>query len=176
MGPENTPATTTDVVKRVPITAVHPTTGELLELEVLELPELADALEEVDEAYGRLADYKRNVTEELARRADALGGRKLDASGIVFEVNAPTEDLYDPADLRRELAPLIEEGVLDAAILDVLIRRPPPKPQPPAVNRAKVKALYGHADRRVGAALARARRRVNARRTVKVLARVEVEQ
>lgn len=172
---ENTPAVVEDRL-------VSPVTGTVVALSA-PAPDLLAALDELAEVLERAGEYRRALELELVRRVDVETGgtgRTALIDGCKLEVNAPTEDVYSVEDLERELGALAdeleaagdEEGATRARrALEAAIKRPPPKPQDPAVDKRKVNALKASDDRRLLAALAAARRRQSTRRSVKVLGR-----
>jgi len=150
---------------------VVPGTEEVIALRDASALELADLLEDLDELKARAGDARAAVVGELARRADARGARTVSIGGIDYAVNAPTSEAYDRRRLEEELAPLVEDGTLDAAILTEVIRHPPRPPAPePEVDLRVVNRLKKSDDKRVLAALAAARTVSPNRRTVKIKA------
>lgn len=150
---------------------VHPATGETLELTNLAGTDLAQLLDDASAMYDLLMDFKADVIAEVCRRADMTGQRTIELNGVKFEVNAPTEDHYEPEAVRIELGKLVAEGVIDQAMIDALIVQPTPKPPAERVDKRRLNAILKTDDRRVLGALALARTRAVNRRTVKVLAR-----
>lgn len=158
---------------RILVATSHPATGEVLDL-LAPAPDLLDALEDVRRLADALGDYRRAIELELVRRIDARGKRKTEVDGCVLETNPPTEDEYDPADVRRELEPLVAAGVVDRELLEsIVVQPPPPEPVPPPerVDKRVVNALKSSDNRELLAALARARRRKTNDRKLKVLGR-----
>lgn len=151
--------------------SVHPATGEVLALGALDGADLGAVVDEMEDLAGRVADYKRELVAEVARRADQANARKVDLGGYVFEVNAPTENTYDVGDVLAELQPFVGAGVITPAVLEDVIRRPPPKPSPPAVDLRKINTLWKSDNAELLAALARARRRAPTRRTARIVSR-----
>jgi hypothetical protein len=150
---------------------VNADTGELVPLAEARANELADVIDRLDREREELAGFRDLIVRELARRADARGSRTVEVDGVTYEVNAPTEERYSPDVLRAELEPLVDAGIVDAALLDELIVTPPPKPQPTRVDRRRVATLKRSTEPRLLAALARARTIVGTKRTVKVIDR-----
>ena len=150
---------------------MHPATGEVLDLAHLDGGDLGAVVDELADLAGRVDDCKRELVAEVARRADQANARKVDLGGYVFEVNAPTSDAYDVGDVLAELQPFVGAGVITAAVLEDVIRRPPPKPSPPAVDLRKINTLWKSDNAELLAALARARRRAPTRRTARIVSR-----
>lgn len=151
---------------------VQPITGEAIELADWRADRLAGELEDVDDLRYRVNAYRDAIVAELARRADARGARKVRVDGVEYEVNAPTEEAYDPGRLMAALAPLVADGTIDQELVDALVVTPPPKRPAPRVDRRRVNTLKRSTNRRLLAALAAARVVAPARRTVKIIGRV----
>jgi hypothetical protein len=152
---------------------VHPTTGEVLDL-AAPAADLLDVADDLELLATRIRHARRALELELVRRIDARGKRKAEVDGCILETNPPTEDLYDVADVRRELEPLVEAGTVPRETLDALIVQPPPPDPvaPPAkVDRRVVNSLKSSDNRELLAALGRARRRRDLDRKLKVLGR-----
>lgn len=148
---------------------VHPATGETVVASELKGSDLAQLLEDSSTLYDMLRQFKASIVTEVARRADMRGERKTELDGIVFEVNAPTEDQYEVEDLRATLQPLVDSSVIDQQLLDALIVMPTPKPPSPRVDRRRLKSLMASDNRELLAALAQARTRVVNQRTAKIV-------
>lgn len=151
---------------------VNAATGEVLDLSGESADELAGSLNELDQLVGALRDTRGAIVDELARRLDARGTRKAIIDGVELETNAPSEEHYDPDELRRRLDPLVATGVIDQALVDSLIVTPAPKLPEPRVDRRRVNTLKRSTDRRLLAALSAARTVKPTTRTVKVLGRL----
>jgi hypothetical protein len=152
-------------------TAIVPATGEVVELAERSPDELATMIDQAGDLLDAVHQFRQAVVDEVARRADARGKRTVELDGVTFEVNAPTEDVYDVGLLEAALAPLIADETIAAELVAELVVTPDPKPQPPRVDRRRVNALLKSDDRRLLAALAKARRRVPTKRTAKVTGR-----
>lgn len=162
-----------DAARKMLGAAVHPVTGELLDLRGSSAVVLADALEELGRHYDALADFKAAIVGEVCRRADKMNARTVELDGVKWEVNAPTADTYNLGELLAALRPFTEgdDPTLDPSILDTVVRRPPPKPPSPEVDKRELGKLWKSDDRELLAALARVRQRGAPKRTAKVLAR-----
>lgn len=151
---------------------IHPTTGEVLDLRGASPAELTIGLENLDELLGRLADFRRALELELVRRVDATGRRTATVGGVKLEVNAPMVEAYEVRDVEAEVRPLVEAGTVANETLEALVIYPPRPPlPPPRVDRRVLNSLKASDNDELVRALARARRRTSARRTVKVLER-----
>ncbi len=150
---------------------IHPATGEAFFLADLDGADLGAVVDELADLAGRVDDCKRELVAEVSRRADQSNARKVELGGYVFEVNAPTADTYDVGDVLAELEPFIGAGVITAAVLEDVIRRPPPKPSPPAVDLRRINTLWKSDNAELLAALARARRRAPTLRTARIVSR-----
>lgn len=154
-----------------PVVAVHPLTGEALDVRSLDGAGLADAIEDVNNLYGILATFKRTIVDEVARRADEVAERKTMIDGVTFEVNAPTTDEYELENLRAVLDPLVAEGKIPQATVDAIIVRQEPKAPPPKIDKRKINAFLKGEDRTLLAALAQARTRAVNTRTARIISR-----
>lgn len=151
---------------------VNPKTGELLVLADVKPEDLDAAVSEAGRMIGQLVEFKQAVVEELARRADARGSRKVTLAGITYEVNSPTVDDFDMEGLRASITTLIEQGEVEQELLDSLIVRPPQPPRPPErVDKRNAATLMRSDNPLILTALAAARRRVPQKRTYKVIKR-----
>lgn len=150
---------------------VRAATGELFDLGAAPADALADTLEDLDTLRRDATTARDAIVAELARRADQHGRRTLELDGVRLEVNAPTEDRYEVDALRAALEPLVADGTIAEALLDELVVTPPPKQDPPRVDRRRIAALAKSDNRRLLSAIASARLRVPTKRTVKVLGR-----
>jgi len=150
---------------------IHPFTGEVLDLVELGAAELDELLGQAADAHHRLGEFETAIRDELAARADELGRRKVELGGVEYEVNAPTEDVYTVENVREELEPLVERGVVPAAVLRELVVYPPPSRPAARVDRRRVALLLKSTNAELVAALERARRRRNTTRTVKIIRR-----
>ncbi len=159
----------TDVT--LPRATVSPITGEVLELETARPAQIVDALDAIADLLDRISEHKAELVEELARRADRRGERKTELGGYTVEVNPPTEDHYSVRELREALAPFVEKGTIDQALVYRLIRHPPPTPKPPAVAKRELDKLWKSDDRELLAALAGVRQRAKTKRTAKIIGR-----
>jgi hypothetical protein len=151
------------------VVAVHPATGELVNLTAADPADLAIGLEGASDLLDDLYAFRQAIVDELARRADARGRRTVTLGPIDVEVNAPTVDDYSVERLEAELEPLVDAGILDRELVDELIVQPPRPPAPPAkVDKRRVNALLKSDDRRILGALAAARTRRTQKRTAKI--------
>lgn len=150
--------------------ALNPMTGALFELAPATPEELADEVDWVKAKVAELADYRQQITDELAKRADRKNARKLKLTdGREVEVNAPTEDEWAVDEVRAALRRLIDAEVLDAEVLDTIVVYPTPsKPPPPRVHKVELKKLLGNPD--VAAELTPIRRTLDVKRTASVKA------
>lgn len=153
-------STTTDIIP-------HPITGEALELTEMGGDQLAGHLAEISGLYDGLRAYKAAIVAEIARRADATGSRKISLQGVTFEVNAPTEDQWEPDTLAECLRPLVESGHISADMIDNLIVTKTTTST--RVDRRRIKAVQATDDRKLLAAINDARVRVVNTRTAKII-------
>lgn len=152
-----------------PMTLVHPTTGEALNLAELDGAQLAELHLALDDFRERLGDARAQLVAEVARRADARGSRTVSLGGSTWTVNAPTDETYDVRTLRAGLDELVADGLVDPELVDELITTPPPKPEPPRVDRRRIATLKRSAEPRVLAVIAAARSIAPARRTARLV-------
>ena len=93
--------------------AIHPVTGEALELSTATTDVLAEAIEACDTVAGRARDTKRELGNEVLARMDAeakwtarVGGYKLTGASPAPKVE------YDAAALAAALDDLVQKGVI----------------------------------------------------------------
>lgn len=135
----------------------NPATGEVIDLDNADSVELAQALAELAFLLTDVDLFRHSLVDELARRLDRENRRSAELGPFKVETNPPTEEVYTPDSVRRELGPLVEEGLLAPEVLHRLITLPTPRPPSPRVDKREVGKLKRSDDRRILAALARAR-------------------
>lgn len=150
---------------------VHPATSETINPRELNGNDLAQLLEDVRTMSAMVYEFRDALVAEVCRRADMTGQRTIELHGCKFEVNAPTEDVYEPEHVRAQLEPLVESGVIDQSMIDHLIVRPEPKPPAERVDKRRLNAILKTDDRELLHALSLARVRVVNRRTAKLIER-----
>ena len=100
---------------------VHPTTGEILELEALEPDRLADALLALRDVETRARDWRKRVEAELRQRMPPE--RALWCVGdYEVRVGYRNESEWDADELERVVRALIDAGVVDPREVTELIR------------------------------------------------------
>jgi hypothetical protein len=150
-----------------PRSALHPVTGEVLDLEHAQPAELAafrDALSDLK----RLIDSTLvDVDAELARHLDPANARSSRFGDWTVEIDAPLETVWDAAELGLVLEALVQADRItrkaaEAALEPVVTHKP---------RYRELKKLLEHADAEVRAAVElcrstnpRRRRRVTVRR------------
>lgn len=146
---------------------MHPASGELVDLDA-PTTDLAAGLEALDDLIDGLGDFRQVVVEEVTRRMDAYNSRTEHVGQYVLETNAPVTETYPLRQLRKALEGLVEANVLEAGVIDRVIKQPPPQPQDPKVDKRELNKLKGHGNPRVAAALGAVRERHPQRRTLKI--------
>jgi hypothetical protein len=150
---------------------IHPATGEAVDLAGAAPAELGRTLDELAVLTDALREFRRDVELELVRRIDATGRRTAELGGYKLETNAPVEETYSVEDVERELRPLVDRGIVPRETLEALVVYPKPKPPEPRVDKRVLNSLKLSDNAELVRALGAARRRTNARRTLKIVTR-----
>jgi hypothetical protein len=90
---------------------VIPGTGEVLALDA-PLQRFVGAWEQLVALDADLRSAKREISDEIARRLDHEGKRTLHLDDVTFEVNAPTEKVWDLKELQGTLRELVAERTI----------------------------------------------------------------
>lgn len=147
---------------------VHPSSGEVVDLKAASTDELAVQFDRLLELRARLDEFGQAIVNEVAERMDRRGERKTLLGDVELEVNAPSSEEYLLDVLRGELEALVAAGAIDEELVAKVIRTPPPAKPEPRVDKREVNKLKKSTDRRVLAAIAKARDVKSAKRTLKV--------
>lgn len=94
-------------------TMVVPVTGEVVDIETAPSEALAEIFEALADKEQELRTFKRELVGEIAKRLDQDGRRSLKVTpDLKFEVNAPTEKVWDLKELQETLAELVDEETI----------------------------------------------------------------
>jgi uncharacterized protein YdhG (YjbR/CyaY superfamily) len=95
------------------MSVIVPGTGELVDIASAASEALAEIFDAIADAEQQLRTQKRELIDEIAKRLDHDGRRSLRVSdSLKFEVNAPTEKVWDLDELRATLAELVAEKTI----------------------------------------------------------------
>jgi uncharacterized protein YdhG (YjbR/CyaY superfamily) len=95
------------------MTVLVPSTGEVVDLATAASEALAEIFESIADAEQQLRSQKRELIDEIAKRLDQDGRRSLRVSpDLKFEVNTPTEKVWNLDELRATLAELVAEETI----------------------------------------------------------------
>lgn len=158
----------TEPIHETALELVHPASGELVDLKAASDLELAGTIDRLLELRQRLDTFGQAVTDELAGRLDRRGERKSIVGDVELETNAPSSEEYVLDELEQGLKDLVDAGAIDAELVARVIVQPPPATPARRVDKREVNKLKKSTDNRVLAAIARARRVVPTKRTVKI--------
>jgi hypothetical protein len=147
------------------VPAVHPRTGEVVDLAAATTTDLADLRDALLEHEHGLAAVKRRIDAELCRRLDFEGKRSARVGPYKLTASAPVSVEWDAEAAASALRRLVRAGALSAeAAAEAVTRVTTYKPV-----HGKLNALLRHADERVREAVAECKtERVNDRRRVGV--------
>jgi hypothetical protein len=151
---------------------IIPGSGQLIDLDD-PTDVLTDAVTELAGLIDAVREARQAVIDEVAARLDRNNSRTTslelsDGSVLFLETNAPTTEEFVVDEVRSAFGPLVQRGVLDAAVVERLIKFPPPKPVEPRVDRREVNKLRKSSVPGVREALDKVTRTVDQRRTLKV--------
>jgi hypothetical protein len=151
---------------------LHPLTGEAIALEGKATDEVVALYSEGAELLEAVKVYRDAIRVELVARLDRGGERSATIGRYRLETNAPTSEEYRADVLEEELRKLTE--LEDAPIEERVVENAVPWAKPPKftparkVDKRVVNKLKNSDDRRVLAAIAKARTVVTNTRTLKV--------
>jgi len=102
--------------------AVHPLTGEAVELASASTDDLAVLLDSVKDYESRLREVKSLVSREVLRRQDRDTSWTTRAGGYVLKGSSPAPaEEFDALALRSELLGLVDEGALTIEAVDAAV-------------------------------------------------------
>lgn len=157
-----------DELETVTQTITDPASGEVIALSA-DTPHLLEAAARMADLAADLGRVRGYIVNEVASRLDRLNTRSDRIGPFDVETNAPTVETYELGALREELGKLVDEGILDASIIDrVIVPQERPPTPPPKLAKVEVNKLKRHPDRRVLAALQAARTVQPQKRTLKI--------
>lgn len=91
---------------------VHPRTGEVLDLNQIKTDAILEARDLVSDGERELREFRRDLDDELIRRADHEGRRSLTFSEFRVDVSPPTEKTWDLRKLQIVLSGLVGEDTI----------------------------------------------------------------
>lgn len=156
--------------------AIDPASGEVINLTEDSTPSLVAAEQRVRALVAELGRYRQSIVDEVAHRLDKLNRRSDDVGEWVIETNPPATDEYLIDVLRDEFTRLAKADVVDDELVRRIIRKAPPKPPEPKVDKREINKLKSSEDRRILVALAKARQRKPNTRTLTVKAKAEAKR
>lgn len=162
---------TTDTTAAPARTVLHPTTGQVINLDDLDLAGVAEHVAELDDLVLELLDLREQFTREGSRLLDRLNERTHKGiPGFKLTTNAPQTESYDVDKTREALQALVDADVLDAAVLETVIETAEPYTvtPDPKLRKAEINKLKKHPNPAVAKALGAVRVLEPQKRTFKV--------